>query len=506
VTTSSFDSYGEIAEAHRGMRLGTTSAVTLTEASLGRIRALDRSGPTLAAIIELDATALEQAQRCDAALRAGQWLGPLHGIPILLKDNIDRADGTVTTAGSFALHESMPQSDATIVTRLREAGAILLGSTNMSEWANFRSTRSVSGWSARGGQCRNPYVLDRSPCGSSSGSAVAVAAGYVMAAIGTETDGSIVCPSSVNGIVGIKPTVGRVSRAGVVPVSSSQDTVGPHARTVADAVRVLAVIQGIDPRDATTHRAPPWHLPQFDPRTALQGARIGVVRQHVTGHHPLVDRLFESALATLRYAGATLVDPVDITTYAELAADDAELVVLQTEFKHELARYLATRVARVPDGFVPRSLSDIIAYNRADAARTLQWFGQEIFEQAQRSGELSDPHYEAARVRARRLGGADGIDAAMVRQRVDALVAPTTGPAWPIDPVHGDRSIGSSCGPAAVAGLPLVTVPAGFAAGLPVGLSFMGRAFDEVRLVWYAAGFEAHHAGRRAPTFRPTIG
>ncbi|HMO56234.1 MAG TPA: amidase [Roseiflexaceae bacterium] len=495
----------DIAGLQQAMAAGRLTAADILDHTLARIAALDQAGPCVCSVIELNPAAGEIAALCDAERAGGLIRGPLHGIPVLLKDNIDTADAMHTTAGSLALLTSRPPEDATVAARLKAAGAVIIGKANMSEWANFRSTRSVSGWSARGGQCRNPHVLDRSPCGSSSGSAAAVAAALCVVALGSETDGSIVCPSGVNGVVGIKPTVGLTSRAGVIPIAHSQDTIGPHARSVADAAVVLNIIAGPDPRDPATVAAPLIDYTRFLDRDGLRGARIGVARERFFGRHPATDLLIEAAIADMRQAGATIIDPANIATAQAMADDDGELTVLLYEFRHDIAAYLATRVAETPDAYVPRTLADLIDFNRRHAAHELPFFGQELFEQAVACGDLSDALYTSALARNRRLARTEGIDAVLDRHQLDALVAPTTAPAWPIDPIHGDRSVGSSSGPAALAGYPLITVPAGMIHGLPVGLTFMGRAWSEPLLIRLAYAYEQATQHRARPRFHPSV-
>jgi len=425
----------------------------------------------------------------------------LHGIPVLVKDNIDTADRMATTAGSLALAGSSASRDAFIVERLRAAGAIIIGKTNLSEWANFRSTRSSSGWSARGGQTRNPYVLDRNPCGSSSGTGAAIAANLATIGVGTETDGSIICPSALCGLVGIKPTVGLVSRSGIIPISATQDTAGPMARTVTDAALLLGVLAGVDSRDpataASAGRGRADYTTALRP-DALRGSRIGVAR-NMAGFHPLVDAAFNEAVAALRSAGAIIVDPADVPTVGKY--DDAELEVLLFEFKDGVNAYLARRgaTARV------RSLEALIAYNVENAAREMPWFGQELFEQAQAKGTLSDPKYLAALASCRRLSRDDGLDAVMGQHRLDAIVAPSNGPSWPTDLVNGDRFTGGNSSVAAVAGYPSITVPMGFVHELPLGISFIGGAWSDAKLIGLAFSFEVATRARRAPKYLPTI-
>ena len=504
-----------VADLQQAMASGRTSAHALTAAYLARIEAVDRPGngrPGMAAVIEVNPDALAVAAQLDAERRAGRVRGPLHGIPVLLKDNVDTGDRMQTTAGSLALVGRPAPRDAFIAARLRAAGAVLLGKTNLSEWANFRSTRSSSGWSGRGGQTRNPYALDRSPCGSSSGSGVAVAANLAALAVGTETDGSIVCPSGINGIVGIKPTLGLVSRSGIIPIAHSQDTAGPMARTVRDAALLLGVLAsgGADPRDTATDAAQAHTVADYTAGLdagALRGARIGVLRSSF-GFHSDVDRVMTSALQALRDAGAVLVDPVAITTTGKF--DGTENEVLQYELKADLNAYLAERMHEVEASVrnasgdpMPRTLADLIAFNTRHADREMPWFGQELFEQSQARGSLSDAAYVKALADNRRLAGAEGIDATIAANKLDAIVAPTNGPAWTIDLVTGDHFGGGYSSPSAVAGYPHVTVPAGFVHGLPVGLSFFAGAWREAQLIRLAYAFEQATHARRAPTFRP---
>jgi amidase len=487
-------------ELQRRMASGSLTARRLTSAYLARIAALDRTGPALHHVIEVNPDALSIAAALDAERRAKGPRGPLHGIPVLLKDNVDTADRTTTTAGSLALAGSVPPRDATIARKLREAGAVLLGKANLSEWANIRSTRSSSGWSARGGQAKNPYALDRNPCGSSSGSAAAVSANLCALAIGTETDGSIVCPSSANAIVGLKPTLGLLSRAGIIPIAHSQDTAGPMARTVRDAAILLGALTGADERDAATaegagHAAADYTR-VLDP-DGLRGARIGVVRKFF-GFNPRVDRLMEDALAEMVRRGAVLVDPAEIPHAGEY--DESELEVLLYELKADLAAYLAALGPRAP----VRSLAEVIAFNEAHRAEEMPFFGQELFLRAEEKGPLTTPAYREALENSRRLSRGEGIDAVMDQHRLDALVAPTGGPAWMTDLVNGDHFSGGSSTPAAVAGYPNIDVPLGEIYGLPVGLSFMGRAWSEPTLLRLAFAFEQATRARRAPEFLPT--
>jgi amidase len=493
-----------IAELQAAMAEGRLSARTLVRRYLRRIGALDERGPRLNSIIELNPDAEAIAGELDRERRAGRVRGPLHGIPILLKDNIDTADRMMTTAGSLALVGRAPARDATVVKRLRDAGAVILGKTNLSEWANFRSFHSSSGWSGRDGQTRNPYVLDRNPCGSSSGSGVAPAANLTVVSLGTETDGSIVCPASINAVVGIKPTVGLTSRAGVVPIAHSQDTVGPFGRTVADAATVLGALTGVDDRDeATKASAGRFHTDyaQFLDPHGLRGARIGVAREGVSGYSEETDRVFDDAVSAMKDAGADIVDPADFPAEVieKINAGNEEITVLVYEFKRDLNAYLATRT-----GVPIKTLADAIAFNLAHGEQELRWFLQELFDLAE-SDPFTEQEYLAALAEARRLGGPAGIDAVLAQHNLDAIVAPTASPAWPIDLVNGDHFLGASSSPAAIAGYPLINAPAGEAFGLPVGITFMGTAFSEPKLIKLASGYEQATRARRKPSFLPTL-
>ena len=455
-----------IAQLQDGMAAGRYTSRRLVELYLKRIDEIDRGGPALRSISETNPDALTIADALDAERKSKGSRGPLHGIPILIKDNIDTADRMTTTAGSLALEGSIAARDAFVVKQLRAAGAVILGKTNLSEWANFRSTKSTSGWSGRGGQVRNPYVLDRNPCGSSSGTGAAIAANLAAAGVGTETDGSIVCPSGTNGLVGIKPTVGLVSRTGIIPISHTQDTAGPMARTVADAAALLGGMIGRDAADKATTRRPAAAAVDYTKSLdagALKGARIGVARKRYTGYSPATDQLLEAAIATLKAQGAVIVDPADIPTASQL--DDCEFEILLYEFKADLNAYLKA----LPPSAKVHSLADLIAFNEREKAREMPYFGQEILTMAQKKGPLTSAAYRKALAtcgtRARTLG----IDAVLTTHRLDAIVAPTGGPAWTTDLVNGDHFTGASSTPGAVAGYPSVTVPAGDVQGLPVG-------------------------------------
>ena len=488
-----------IARLQHLMTSGRISSTELVGVYLRRIRAIDK-GLDLSSVLELNPDARRIAGELDAERRRQGPRGPLHGIPILLKDNIDTADAMGTRAGSLALAGRAALRDATVARRLRNAGAVLLGKANLSEWANFRGFGSSSGWSGAGGQCRNPWVLDRNPCGSSSGSAAAVAAALAAAALGTETDGSIVCPSGQSGVAGIKPTVGLTSRAGVVPISATQDTVGPHGRSLADCAAVLGALTGLDARDpATSASAGEFRrdYTRFLDPNGLAAANIGVARQFL-GVTTEIDEVFEAGLEVMRAAGANLVD-VEIPSFDEYNASQAELIVLIFEFKRDLNAYLATR-----RGVPARTLAEVIQFNLDHARQELRFFGQELMELAE--AEIFDePTYLQALADAKRQGGADGIDATLANYAVDAIVAPTNSPAWPTDLVNGDAFLFGSSGFAAVAGYPLVSVTGGYAFGLPIGLTFMASAWSEPLLIRLASGFEAAASVRRRPRFLTTL-
>ena len=490
-----------LADLGRGMESGKYTAHSLCESYLARIDDLDRRGPTLRSVIETNPDALSSADELDAERKAKGPRGPLHGIPILIKDNIATADRMATTAGSFALVGAKPPADAAVAARLRAAGAVLLGKANLSEWANFRSNSSSSGWSARGGQCKNPYALDRSPCGSSSGTAAAIAANFAALGVGTETDGSIVCPSAACSLVGIKPTLGLVSRAGIVPIAHSQDTAGPMARTVRDAAILLGALAGPDPKDAATAAAPapvPDYTGLLDAK-GLAGARLGVARSKLFSYHAATDALITQAIDVLRRAGAVIVDPADIAHVGEY--DDAELTVLLYEFKADVNRYLAEFAPGAP----VKTLQDIIEFNERNKEREMPYFGQELFLKAQDKGPLSDQAYRDALDKCRKLAREEGLQAILDREKLDAIVAPTGNPPWPIDLVNGDHFLGGSSTPAAVAGFPHVTVPAGYVSGLPVGLSFIGAPWSEGTLIRLAYAYEQATTLRRTPKFLPTM-
>lgn len=498
--------YASIAELQQRMDAGTLTSQALARQFIERIARIDQAGPALHAVIEVNPDASALAAALDDARAGNKARGPLYGIPVLLKDNIDTGDRMLTTAGSLALADAPAPRDAGLVTRLRKAGALILGKTNLSEWANFRSGHASSGWSARGGQTRNPYVLDRNPCGSSAGSGAAVAAGLATVAIGTETDGSIICPASFNGLVGIKPTLGLVSRSGIVPISHSQDTAGPMARNVADAAVLLGVIAGGDPRDPATADADrnATDYTRFLDPDGLKGKRIGVVRR-MAGAEPNADRVLEQSIALMKAQGAVIVDPVTLPHVSDLG--DAEMTVLLYDFKHDINAYLATRPQ-----LKAKNLADLIAFNRAHAAEEMPWFGQELFEQAQAKGPLTDKAYVEALAKAKQLSGPQGIDAALKAQHLDALLAPSWGPAFVTDPVLGDHvvsgdpTVGGASQPAAVAGYPSITVPAGFAHGLPVGIVLFGAKWSEPTLISIAYGFEQHAKAWQPPRFLDTVG
>jgi len=490
-----------VAQLQEGMASGRYTSRRLVELYLQRIAQIDAAGPRLHSVIETNPDALTIADALDAERKAKGARGPLHGIPVLIKDNIDTGDKMLTTAGSLALVGAPAPRDAFVVERLRAAGVVILGKTNLSEWANIRSTRSTSGWSARGGLVKNPYVLDRNPCGSSSGTGSAIAANLAAVGVGTETDGSVVCPSSVAALVGIKPTIGLVSRSGIIPIAHSQDTAGPMTRTVTDAAVLLNAMAGADPRDASTSSAPAAREDYTAAlkTNALRGARIGVARSQYFGYSTQADALIERAIADMKAQGATIVDPADIPTAARL--DACEIEVLLYELKADLNAYLATRGTAA----AASTLRDLIAFNERERAREMPYFGQELFIRAETKGPLTAPEYVAASTLCRRLAREQGIDAVMTMHQLDALVAPTLGPAWPTDLLNGDHITGSSSTPAAVAGYPSITVPAGSIGELPIGILFFGRAWSESRLISLAFAYEQASKHRKPPLFVPTI-
>jgi amidase len=489
-----------VAELQDRMAKGIVTAREIAEAYIARMDEIDSAGPQLHAIIERNPDALAIADAMDKERKEGKIRGPMHGIPVLIKDNIDSADKMMTTAGSLALAGTPAPKDAFLVERLRNAGAVLLGKTNLSEWANFRSSRSSSGWSGRGGQTRNPYITDRNPCGSSSGTGSGISANLAAVGVGTETDGSIICPSSVNGIVGLKPTIGLVSRSGIIPISASQDTAGPMGRTVSDVAAMLSVIAGEDPRDPAT-AASKGHVEadytKFLNAAALKGARIGVAR-NLAGFHPAVDAAFDAAIAALTAAGAIIVDPVNVPNLGKY--DEAEMNVLLYEFKDGLNKYLAGRGTTA----VPKTLADLIAYNKREAAKEMPWFGQELFERAEAKGPLTDAAYKAARAACIKLVRTEALDAVFAKNKLDALIAPSNAPTFPTDLINGDKSSGGNSSYAAIAGYPSITVPMAFTMELPLGLSFLGSAWSEGKLIGLAYSFEQATKARRAPKFLPT--
>jgi amidase len=489
-----------IPELQDALKSGKFTARSLTEKYLERIAGVDKRGPAINAIVELNPDALAIADALDAERKSKGPRGPLHGIPVLIKDNIGTADRMMTTAGSLALLGFTPAKDSEVAQRLRAAGAVILGKTNLSEWANFRSSHSSSGWSGRGGQTRNPYALDRSPCGSSSGSAAATSANLCVASVGSETDGSIVCPSSGNGLVGIKPTVGLVSRAGIIPVAHSQDTAGPICRSVTDAAILLSAMSGKDPSDPATKaagRKEARDYTAFLNQDGLRGARIGIVRKSYD-FSETTDRILAAALDAMKSEGAVLIDPAEIASLGKF--DDSEMDVLLYEFKADLNAYLAAAGPQVP----VHSLKEIIEFNEKNRERELTWFGQDLLVKAEEKGPLTEKKYQDALANNHRLTRTDGIDAVMDKHRLDALVAMTAGPSWVIDLLDGDHDTGGSSSLAAVAGYPNINVPAGFVFGMPVGISFFGRAWSEATLIKIAYAFENATKSRTPPRFLPT--
>jgi amidase len=489
-----------ISDLQARMKAGEISARSLTQAYLDRMHEIDKSGPTINSVIEVNPDAVSIAEALDRERKEKGPRGPMHGIPVLIKDNIDTADNMQTTAGSLALVGSKPTQDSGVVRRLREAGAVILGKTNLSEWANIRSSHSTSGWSGRGGLTKNPYALHRNPCGSSSGSGAATSASLCAVAVGTETDGSVVCPSSANGLVGIKPTLGLISRAGIIPIAHSQDTAGPMARTVRDAAILLGALAGPDPRDIATADAGTKmqkDYTQFLDANGLRGARIGVPRKYF-GFNDSVDALMNRLFEEMKTAGAEIVDPADLESHGKF--DETELLVLLCELKTDLNAYLAGR-----PGSQVRTLADVIAFNDANRAREMPYFGQDLLLKAQEKGPLTDKEYLAAVAANRSLSREHGIDGVMDKFHLDALVAPTGGPAWLTDLANGDHTAGGSSNAAAVAGYPNINVPAGFVFDLPVGISFFGRAWSEPTLLKIAYGFEQLTKARKPPQFLEEI-
>src|ERR1700674_4443443 len=491
-----------ITDLQDGMKSGKFTARSLVEKYSARIDEIDKHGPAINSVLELNPDALSIADALDQERKSKGPRGPLHGIPVLIKDNIDTADRMMTTAGSLALVGSKPAKDSFVAQKLRAAGAVILGKTNLSEWANIRSSHSVSGWSGRGGQTRNPYALDRNPCGSSSGTGAGISANLAAAGIGTETDGSIVCPSSSNGLAGIKPTVGLVSRGGIIPISHSQDGAGPMCRTVRDAAILLGALTGVDPDDSATAasagKSQTDYAQYCDPK-GLKDARIGVARKYF-GFNDAVDALMEQALSVMKAQGATLVDPADIATFGKF--DDSELLVFMYELKADLNAYLA----RLGPGAPVRSLQDIIEFNERNRQKEMPYFGQDLFVKAQEKGPLTEKEYVEALAKNHQLARVEGIDALMDKYKLDAIVAPTGGPAWLTDLINGDHSAGGSSNAAAVAGYPNINVTAGFISGLPVGISFFGRAWSEPTLIKLAYSFEQATKARQTPRFLTSIG
>jgi amidase len=491
-----------IADLQDGMKSGKFTARSLVEKYSARIDEIDKHGPALNSVIEMNPDAISNADRLDEERKAKGPRGPLHGIPVFIKDNIDTADRMMTTAGSLALVGSKPTKDSFVAEKLRAAGVVILGKTNLSEWANIRSSHSTSGWSGRGGLTKNPYALDRNPCGSSSGSGAGVSANLCAAAIGTETDGSIVCPSSSNGIAGIKPTVGLVSRGGIIPISHSQDGAGPMCRTVRDAAIMLGALTGVDPRDSATANSQGKSLTDYarfcDPN-GLKGARIGVARKYF-GFNDAVDALMEQSVDAMKKQGAIMIDPADIETLGKF--DESELLVFMYELKADLNAYLAGLGPNAP----VKTLKDIIDFNDRNRQKEMPYFGQDLFVKAEAKGPLTEKAYLDALEKNHQLARTEGIDATMDKYHLDAIVAPTGGPAWITDLINGDHVAGGSSNAAAVAGYPNINVTAGFISGLPVGISFFGRAWSEPTLIRLAFAFEQTVNGRQTPRFLSTIG
>ena len=491
-----------VSDLQDGMKSGKFTARSLVEKYSSRIAEIDKQGPAINSVLELNPDALAIADSLDEERKAKGPRGPMHGIPVLIKDNIDTADRMMTTAGSLALVGSKPLQDSYVAQKLRAAGAVILGKTNLSEWANIRSSHSTSGWSGRGGLTKNPYALDRNACGSSSGTGAGISANLCAVGIGTETDGSIVCPSSSNGLAGIKPTVGLVSRSGIIPISHSQDGAGPMCRTVRDAAILLGALTGVDPRDSATSGSQGKSFTdytQFCDPNGLKGARIGVARKYF-GFSEAVDALMEQSLDAMKKQGATLVDPADVETLGKF--DESELLVFMYELKADLNSYLAGLGPNAP----VRTLKDIIDFNDRNRQKEMPYFGQDLFLKAEAKGPLTEKAYLDALEKNHLLARTEGIDATMDKYRLDAMVAPTGGPAWLTDLINGDHSAGGSSNAAAVAGYPNINVTAGFISGLPVGISFFGRAWSEPTLIRLAFAFEQTTKARRAPRFLSTIG
>jgi amidase len=487
-------------ELQSGMASGKYTSHSITRKYLDRIDDIDKRGPAINSVIELNPDALSIATDLDRERKAGRLRGPLHGIPVLIKDNIDTHDRMTTTAGSLALAGSIPPQDSTVAKKLRDAGAVIIGKTNLSEWANFRSSHSSSGWSGRGGQTKNPYVLDRNPCGSSSGTGAAVSANLATIGVGTETDGSVVCPSNANSLVGIKPTLGLISRAGIVPIAHSQDTAGPMCRSVTDAVHVLVALMGVDSRDSATQAQAGKAARDYTKSLNLdgfRGARIGVHRKSF-GFNDAVDKLMNDCIDIIKRHGATVIDPADIPTQGKF--DDSEFEVLLYEFKADLNAYLTSLGPRAP----VKSLKEIIDFNEQYRDREMPWFGQDIMIKAQAKGPLTEKAYKDALAKNLKLSRKEGIDFVIDKNKLDALIAPTGGPPWPTDWVNGDHFTGGYSTASAVAGYPHVTVPAGYLFGMPVGLSFIGKAWSEPTLIKFAYAFEQATKVRRPPQFLPT--